>query len=778
MTEQDQQVELSAIVDALPLACLLLDQRLVIRAANPAFYGLTRRRPRDVLGHPLLSGAEEPRQGRDVPEQQTELIASVQRVFTSGIPDQLPLFRHDVVESTVAGPATEHWWSVQNLPVRGGNGSVAYVLYTIRDVTIAVRDRERLHQSRQHTGTMRRRASDRVRAPSRTTDTGPDTAPNADVGRRLQGIAYVALELAAAESVEELTELIISRGLGAMGCDGGGIAIRDENAGIVQLITTDAKDGLRHYEEHRPDAGIPAVVAAVSAEPVYLSDPKAAAAWHPRMTDSHQGWQAWASLPLQSGGRLLGSLVATWAHPRTWSQDDKALLAAFAAQCAQALRRIEVRQAERRAMATSRLLSESLQRSLLTEPPPVKGIDLAARYLPASRETYVGGDWYDAFELPGERLIVVIGDVTGHDRVATVGMAQIRGVLRGVAHSLDGSPANTLTALDNALHDLGADTMATSVIAQLESGHTPGTRRLRWSNAGHPPPLLIHADGRPELLQPAPELMIGVDPDTERKDHEIRLDPGDTILLYTDGLVERRDEALEHGLLWLQRRVTNLHGLPLDAFCDALLAEIPRDAEDDVALLALRALAPGGARATMTGPTPVVSARRPPSIRPIPVVTEPEKAPAPRSSRPYSGAFTESHPTAGTPRLTHRAALALIPDIASVRRARTFVRHHCRAAGIGEDATDVVALLTSETVTNAFIHGRSEARLRILIRPGKIRVEVGDDNARHPHRAPRNDDALDGRGLDIVELLSTAWGVQDDTAGKIVWFEVQDDDTS
>ncbi|MGL5859184.1 MAG: ATP-binding protein, partial [Angustibacter sp.] len=130
----------------------------------------------------------------------------------------------------------------------------------------------------------------------------------------------------------------------------------------------------------------------------------------------------------------------------------------------------------------------------------------------------------------------------------------------------------------------------------------------------------------------------------------------------------------------------------------------------------------------------------------------------------------------GAVRLTHRAALALVPDIASVRRARTFVRHHCRAAGVGQDATDVVALLTSETVTNAFIHGRSEARLRFLARPGQIRVEVGDDNVRHPHRATRNDDALDGRGLDIVELLSSGWGVLDDPSGKVVWFEVVDDD--
>ncbi|MGL5857049.1 MAG: SpoIIE family protein phosphatase, partial [Angustibacter sp.] len=629
---REPQVDLSALVDALPLACLLLDQDLVVHAANPVFYGLTRRQPHEVLGHPLLSEVTDDPSAdgdhREVPRQQADVVRSVRRVLATGSPDQLPLFRHDVVEDDGPGPATEHWWSVQNLPVLDRGGQVAYVLYTIRDVTVAVRDRERLRRARQDIGQhpVLGQPDDRGSAVSGAADggagtgsdtgvdTGVDTAPDAEVGRRLQGLAYVALELAAAESVEELTELVVGRGLTAMGCDGGGIAVRDDDAEVVRLTTTETGDGLRQYSEYPLTEQLPAVVAAVVPQPIYLGSRAEGLAWGTPMRQVYDSWptrEAWASLPMQSGGRLLGSLTVNWIHPRSWTQDEKALLAAFAAQCAQALRRIQVRQAERRSMATSRLLSESLQRSLLTEPPKVDGVDVAVRYLPASRETYVGGDWYDAFELPGGRLVVVIGDVAGHDRVATVAMAQVRGVLRGVAHSLSGSPAQTLTALDGALHDLAVDAMATAVLAQVEPGPTPGSRRLRWSNAGHPPPLLIHPDGRPELLQPEPELLLGVDLETSRSDHERHLEPGTTLLLYTDGLVERRDEALERGLLWLQRRVANLHGLPLDAFCDALLAEIPRDAEDDVALLVMRALAPGVGRPPLTGPTPAVAARPP-----------------------------------------------------------------------------------------------------------------------------------------------------------------------
>jgi anti-sigma regulatory factor (Ser/Thr protein kinase) len=118
-----------------------------------------------------------------------------------------------------------------------------------------------------------------------------------------------------------------------------------------------------------------------------------------------------------------------------------------------------------------------------------------------------------------------------------------------------------------------------------------------------------------------------------------------------------------------------------------------------------------------------------------------------------------------------QADLVLAADLAAVRRARHFVRNHCLAAGVSEDVADTIELLTSETVTNAIIHGRSEARLRALVRPDVVRVEIGDDNARHPQRAERNDQALDGRGLDIVELLARSWGVHDEEGGKVVWFE-------
>ena len=118
------------------------------------------------------------------------------------------------------------------------------------------------------------------------------------------------------------------------------------------------------------------------------------------------------------------------------------------------------------------------------------------------------------------------------------------------------------------------------------------------------------------------------------------------------------------------------------------------------------------------------------------------------------------------------ATLVLAPDPAAVRRARAFVQTCCRSAGIHDEARETAVLLTSETVTNAFTHGRSEARLSVTIGLGRICVEVGDDNSRHPRRAAQDADALDGRGLTILDMLAAGWGVRDDTYGKIVWFEI------
>jgi serine phosphatase RsbU (regulator of sigma subunit) len=236
-----------------------------------------------------------------------------------------------------------------------------------------------------------------------------------------------------------------------------------------------------------------------------------------------------------------------------------------------------------------RALAETLQRSMLTAPPEPADTEIVVRYVPAAAGAEIGGDWYDAFLQPDGATVLAIGDVVGHDSRAAAAMGQVRGLLRGISYSSGDTPAGVLRQLDRAVRGLALDTMATCVIARLERDDD-GTTRLRWSNAGHPPPALLGADGTVRLLDDGPaDLLLGVSPDTPRTDHVAVLEPGGTVLLYTDGLVERRDRDIDVGTAQLTQALGRCVGLPLREVCDRVLERLfLPDAEDDVAVLAVR----------------------------------------------------------------------------------------------------------------------------------------------------------------------------------------------
>ncbi|GEA87768.1 SpoIIE family protein phosphatase [Cellulomonas cellasea] len=256
--------------------------------------------------------------------------------------------------------------------------------------------------------------------------------------------------------------------------------------------------------------------------------------------------------------------------------------------------------------AARRHLAEELQRSLLTELPEPDHLHLVARYAPAaSGAAQIGGDWYDAFLVRDGSTCLVIGDVTGHDLRAAVTMAQVRNVLRGGAHAVVQPPALILSSLDWAMHDLAVGAFSTAIVAKIEQ--TPelaeqGLRLLRWASAGHLPPVLLHPDGHAELLTRPADLLLGMRAHTTRHDHTQVIHPESTLLLYTDGLVERRGESLTVGLERLRRHVETLAGLPLDELCDRLVADLAADSEDDVALLAVRAHREDRPRPAEAGP--------------------------------------------------------------------------------------------------------------------------------------------------------------------------------
>ncbi len=287
-------------------------------------------------------------------------------------------------------------------------------------------------------------------------------------------------------------------------------------------------------------------------------------------------WQADLHLPLDVGEGTSGVLSLSWSAARELDSDVRMTARAFAGFVAQSLRRAMLLEDRRSA-------AETLQLAMLTDLPKPPRLQLAARYVPSAAEDQVGGDWYDALVTPDGTTVLAIGDVTGHDMSAAAAMGQLRTLLRGLAHDRGDPPAATLSRLDTTAAGLHVGSLATVVVARVEDGS-----RLRWSNAGHPPPVLLHADGRVELLETRPEMLLGLDLHVVRTDHVVDLSPGSTLLLYTDGLVESRTQDLDVGTATLLAAVQRRRGQSLEELLDGLLGDLAHGRDDDIALLAVR----------------------------------------------------------------------------------------------------------------------------------------------------------------------------------------------
>jgi serine phosphatase RsbU (regulator of sigma subunit) len=325
---------------------------------------------------------------------------------------------------------------------------------------------------------------------------------------------------------------------------------------------------------------------------------------------------AYAGMPLVDvDGRVIGSLCAIDGQPRRWSDEDLAVLVDLADACSSELQLRAMRERAGQAAAlaaeqwrrTEQLLeerssvAETLQRAMLTRLPESDHLQVAARYLAAHARDQVGGDWYDAFLTPDGATVVAIGDTSGHDISAAADMGQLRTLLRGYAVDRDEPPSRTMRRLDQAMATLSIQTLATVVLARIEQDAEDaarGLRRLRWTNAGHPAPVLLHADGSVEVLRTPPELLVGVDPDCRRTDHVVPLPPGSTLLLHSDGLIEQRAtrRSIDAGTALLVERLTGQAHLPLEALIDRVLDALPDGREDDVVVLAVRMHPEGGPR--------------------------------------------------------------------------------------------------------------------------------------------------------------------------------------
>ncbi|WTB88845.1 PAS domain-containing SpoIIE family protein phosphatase/ATP-binding protein [Streptomyces cellulosae] len=382
-----------------------------------------------------------------------------------------------------------------------------------------------------------------------------------------------------------------------------------------------------------------------------------------------------------------------------------------------------------------------LQRSLLPPgDPEASGLDIACRYLPGNaasgRTGEVGGDWFDVIELPGHRTALVVGDVMGRGLRAAVAMGELRTAVRTLAQ-LDLEPAEVLGQLDEIARGLGAPGgpsqaftggvqqatraarrpreadlsevyLATCVYAVYDSV----TRRITFANAGHLPPVLVEPGENALMLDVPPGMPLGVGGEPF-EEVEVDLPEGALLALYTDGLVESRDHPLDEGLQAFVGALTD-PSAPLEDVCDHILNTLDtHHGEDDIALLMARVQ---GLPADSVGDWTL-----------------------PREPR-------------------------------SVGRAREYARAQLLAWDM-EPLVDTTELLVSELVTNALRYGEGEIRLRLLLDRTLV-CEVWDSGLVQPRRRRARDTDEGGRGLQLVGLLSAAWGSRRTPRGKTVWFEL------
>ncbi|HEX5028061.1 MAG TPA: SpoIIE family protein phosphatase [Gaiellaceae bacterium] len=285
-------------------------------------------------------------------------------------------------------------------------------------------------------------------------------------------------------------------------------------------------------------------------------------------------------IPLVSARRANGVLVAAWERERPFAEEERALVEALAGQAAQALDRASRFEAEQ-------TIAETLQRSVLpTSLPRIEGVELAARYLPGSAELDVGGDWFDALHLPDGKVGLVVGDVVGKGVQAAATMAQLRNATR--AYSVERlRPASVLLRLNRLADEVLETSFATLAYLLLD----PETRDCKLSSAGHPPPLVAMPDGRVELLEGVRGLPLGTGVRTRYRQQTISLPAGSVVLLYTDGLVERRGKSIDDGLEALVQAVSAAPKDP-DRLLEHILEHVVGTEErgDDIALLAARVL--------------------------------------------------------------------------------------------------------------------------------------------------------------------------------------------
>lgn len=360
-------------------------------------------------------------------------------------------------------------------------------------------------------------------------------------------------------------------------------------------------------------------------------------------------------------------------------------------------------------------LAATLQRAMLPEQAEVEGLDVWTYYSPSSDHAQVGGDWYDVLQIGAETVGVVVGDVVGHDVEAAATMGQLRPVVRSYAYDIT-TPGPVLERIDQLFAGMRLPRAASMLFCTLRRDGTGW--RLQFSRAGHLP--LLHVrDGHAELVRGTGGPLVGFGSGARATD-ELALEPGDVVVLYTDGLVERRHRSLRDGLTVLEAVAAGITARDAAGIGEDLLSRLADAPEDDVAVVVLRV--PGG-HDDLGGVA------------------------GPRSRR-----------------------WALPSEPASIGRARHCVLRTCEAWDV-EDTSNA-ELVVSELVANAVLHGWGHVALQLHDTGDGLRIEVEDANPTPPVVTDGHPGRVGGFGMQIVERLAD-WGWRHSSGGKVVWARVR-----
>ncbi|WP_320773769.1 SpoIIE family protein phosphatase, partial [Streptomyces sp. CRN 30] len=523
--------------------------------------------------------------------------------------------------------------------------------------------------------------------------------------------------LAEARSTEEV--LRVAAGLSMPGFSPDGLAVFGLEGDRLTVVGHHGQQpgDEKPFTHMSLDTDYPAAEVVRTGRAVYVPSPDAYRARYPASWPlaAHFGRQSWAFLPLTVAGRTMGAWMAAFTYPVSFTPDERSVLTTVARMLAQALSRAGTAETERE-------LTDGLQRSMLpTLGPQMPGMSVAARYVPTGGGLQVGGDWYDMIPLPSGtsrtksgsgRFALVIGDVQGHDVRAAGLMGQLRIALRAYA-SEGHRPDAVLSRASRFLHGITYDEeyadprFATCLYVEVD----PVTGALEVARAGHPEPAVRMPDGTVLMRPTAGGLPLGVDPDADYPTTRLALEPGETMLICTDGLIETGGHDLDTGWSRIRRILEEHEGGPdgdLEALADALVQAVHGPSshhttgpladrrEDDIAVLLLSRL--GGGRRGRDG----ARSGRPPVRRTALTVaqTEPER-------------------------------------IGGARRHLRALLHDWRSA----DQVDSAVLLVSEMLTNVLVHTDADALLVAEVTGSadgpaarRMRVEVTDAGDDLPHR--------------------------------------------